>query len=291
MINFIALNFNFLEGIFDALDQPIVLADVEGEGKYIIRKINYALLRDSGMKAENIINKSLKQAISKNTYELVVGKYNEAFRTKKVVEFSHQVKVPNGDYYYETTIFPVLEGDECKQLFIVTKNVTKFKLAEKDLKKKEEMFKLLAENTIDVIGKLNMRGEVTHASPSIEQLLGYRPEELIGKNNLDYLHEADREESRARFIDAFKKNREGNSTFRMIRKDKSIVWVENRYKVVVNENGEREIIAVLHDVSKRKEIQDQLSTYAYAAIAMLEDKFGEKLSIAQLQKKLDKYIK
>lgn len=51
--------------------------------------------------------------------------------------------------------------------------------------------RLLIENTLDLITVLSNEGKVVYQSPSVERVLGYRPQELRGRNFLDFFHPDD----------------------------------------------------------------------------------------------------
>jgi PAS domain S-box-containing protein len=59
------------------------------------------------------------------------------------------------------------------------------------LQRREEHFRSLIEQALDLISILNADGTIRYASPSHERVLGYRPEELIGANALSYVHPDD----------------------------------------------------------------------------------------------------
>jgi len=59
-------------------------------------------------------------------------------------------------------------------------NVQKRTQTEKALKESEEKFRLIAENSIDVIWKTDTRLKFTYLSPSLYESTGYKPEEWIG---------------------------------------------------------------------------------------------------------------
>jgi len=68
-------------------------------------------------------------------------------------------------------------------------NQTKKKLA-----KSEELYRLIAESTNDVITlqDFNLKATFTYVSPSIKNVAGYEPEELLGKSPFDFIHPDDR---------------------------------------------------------------------------------------------------
>jgi len=61
------------------------------------------------------------------------------------------------------------------------------------LQQREEHFRSIIENASDIITILDEDGTITYASPSIERILGYQPDALIGRNAFDIIHPEDRE--------------------------------------------------------------------------------------------------
>jgi len=68
------------------------------------------------------------------------------------------------------------------------------KQTEKKLAKSEELYRLIAENTSDVITlhDFNLQATFTYISPSIKDISGYEPEELIGKSPFEVIHPDDK---------------------------------------------------------------------------------------------------
>ncbi len=65
------------------------------------------------------------------------------------------------------------------------------KRAEENVKRSEEYFRLVTENSSDIITILEADGTIKYVSFSIERILGYSKTELIGKKVLDYVHPED----------------------------------------------------------------------------------------------------
>jgi PAS domain S-box-containing protein len=65
--------------------------------------------------------------------------------------------------------------------------------AEEALRTSEEKYRLIVECQNDLILKLTPDGGILFASPSIRELLGYRPDEIVGTNLLSLVHPQDYE--------------------------------------------------------------------------------------------------
>ncbi|MBW3553881.1 MAG: EAL domain-containing protein [Gemmatimonadetes bacterium] len=56
----------------------------------------------------------------------------------------------------------------------------------------ERHFRSLIENALDTITVIEADGTIRYESPSVERVLGFRPEELLGRNVFEYVHPQDR---------------------------------------------------------------------------------------------------
>jgi two-component system, cell cycle sensor histidine kinase and response regulator CckA len=63
-------------------------------------------------------------------------------------------------------------------------------------------YRALAEGTLDIITVVDEFGTIVYKSPSIEQHLGYRPEDLIGRNLFEFVHPDDIPRVRTAFDDS-----------------------------------------------------------------------------------------
>ncbi len=75
------------------------------------------------------------------------------------------------------------------------------------LKRSEERFRALLRNALDIITVLDANGAISYASPSVQRVLGYAPEELVGGNVADLIHPADL----ARVLEALRNLRAGEA--------------------------------------------------------------------------------
>jgi diguanylate cyclase (GGDEF)-like protein/PAS domain S-box-containing protein len=74
----------------------------------------------------------------------------------------------------------------------IIEDVTERLAAERTLAARELLFRSLIENASDTITVVRADGTITYESPSLLRVLGYAPEELVGRNIFDFVHERDR---------------------------------------------------------------------------------------------------
>lgn len=127
----------------------------------------------------------------------------------------------------------------------------------------EDRYRLLARNMTDVITRHGRNGAVLFVSPAAESLFGVGVNELSGHGMFDRVHVADRPAFLTALADAavlgearsveFRIRRDGDSEHQAGR----FLWVEMRCRPLDQagdkaKHGDREVVAVLRDVSERK---------------------------------------
>jgi PAS domain S-box-containing protein len=125
-------------------------------------------------------------------------------------------------------------------LYSIVHDVTEREKAEKALRRSEERFRQIADTEGDFIWEVDAEGLYTYVNPVVEKILGYRPEELVGKLHFYDLFAPDvREELKAGAMGTFA----GKTSFREfvnpnIRKDGACVILETNGSPIIGESGE-----------------------------------------------------
>lgn len=130
---------------------------------------------------------------------------------------------------------------------------------DEDLKKKESYFRCIIEDSQDIITVLNIDGIIQYESPAIEQVLGYKPEELIGKNVFEFIHLDDKQRIFNIFLEGIKEV--GHTEVMELRfkhKDDSWRFLEAKAKNLLDKNEVTGIAISSRDISERKRYEDEL---------------------------------
>lgn len=147
---------------------------------------------------------------------------------------------------------------------------------QESLRESEELYRLLAEHSTDMITKHNREGIFIYASPASRELLGYAPAELQGRNPYELFHPDDIGVVRESHEKIMREPGVNAVSYRMRRKDGAYTWLETTSKMIHDpETKEFEnIICVTRDVTKRKETE--------ARIQLLQDQLAHAARISLL---------
>jgi len=128
---------------------------------------------------------------------------------------------------FERTFRPVELPDGAGNLWMY-RDVTDHRERERALRELKERFQAFVENSSDIITVLDADGVVQYESPSIERVLGYSQEELVGENAFEYVHPDDRADLLEQFADAQdQSDGTGIVEYRFRHADGSWVWLES----------------------------------------------------------------
>jgi diguanylate cyclase (GGDEF)-like protein/PAS domain S-box-containing protein len=185
----------------------------------------------------------------------------KAIDDKKSHSFEYRMIDADGDVVWLRDIVHVaVESGVPTQLFGVMIDITERKETERKLRESEERFRSLVQNASDLITILEKDGTIRYESPATERILGYRPEERIGKNAFDYLHPDDADRAKATFADALDNPAEVRPPveFRLYHKDGSWRHMETTRTNLLQDPAVMGVVANSRDVTERKEAEKAL---------------------------------
>lgn len=147
--------------------------------------------------------------------------------------------------------------------------VAEGKRLQEELKASEILFRRLAETSRDMIALINLDGELTYASPAVEEVLGWAPDQLLGQNYLSSIHPNDVPVVEAVFEEALAGGMPGIFQYRRQKKDQTYTWLEGNIRMYRDAVNEKPVgfVAVVRDIASRKAAEEELSS----ALSLVEN--------------------
>ena len=126
--------------------------------------------------------------------------------------------------------------------------------AQADLIKREQLYRLIAENSSDMISKHNLEGVFEFVSPSCFSLLGYEPEEILGRNIYDFFHPDDLSSIKTIHSRILDEPGPILTEYRLKNANGDYLWMEVSSSAFVNNEDEfsGEVLSITRNIQKRK---------------------------------------
>jgi PAS domain S-box-containing protein len=111
-------------------------------------------------------------------------------------------------------------------------------VVEIELRRQQTLYRLIAENSSDIIALVALHGgRFTYVSPSIEHVLGYTPDEILGVEWWTLLDPKDSDRI-TQSVQSIREREPVTETARVRRKDGTWTWIEARADAVLEDDGQ-----------------------------------------------------
>jgi len=205
---------------FDAMLDPVALLETDGT----VRQCNRAFADFLGRDAGALVGQKCYRLIHQTEDHIQGCPLLRALHSG----VRETMELPVGEKTLYVVLDPIKASDRQVSGFVhIMRDITERKRVDEELQKSEERFKQIIENAVEWIWELDAQGLYTFASPMVRNILGYRPEEVVGiKHFYDFFHTEDRESLKKAAFEVF----EGQRPFREfvnrnVRKDGETVWL------------------------------------------------------------------
>jgi PAS domain S-box-containing protein len=139
------------------------------------------------------------------------------------------------------------------------RDVTDRKRAEELLRESEERYRALFRDNPSMFFTMDSEGKIISVNPFGADQLGYTVDELIGQPVLNVFYESDREAVAGQFkICLQNPGQIYHWQFRKIRKDGSLLWVEEVSRAICGSGSDMNVLVVCQDITERKRVENAL---------------------------------
>ncbi|KSU62793.1 hypothetical protein AS034_11875 [[Bacillus] enclensis] len=138
-------------------------------------------------------------------------------------------------------------------------DITEKKEIEAKKQKSDEKYRLLAENSSDIINLHEPDGSYIYLSPSISSL-GFSPDELVGRHPYDIIHPEDQQKIEELLSSLNEEDHVIQVTYRVKGSEGEYSWFESVLKAIFDpESGEiLNIVSVSRNIEERRKIEEQI---------------------------------
>jgi PAS domain S-box-containing protein len=203
------------------------------------------------------------------------------------------------EIYVELSLSPIepkYESDgDGRFVLAVVRDITERKRAGEALRESEERFRSLIQNSSDLITVLEPDGIIRYESPSVERVLGYHPEERIGKKTFDFVHPEDEGRVQSTFTEALDDPGQVQRPveFRWRHKDGAWRHMETIRINLLHDPTVEGVVSNSRDITERKQSEERLQRSLDALVTIHEagQAFGTTLNEGELGQRLLKMVR
>ena len=260
----------------------LLLEDSEADAELILHKLRKAGLEFTERRVDS--REGMLKNLSEFEPHLILADYSlpgftaiDALRLLKDRRIDVPVILVTGSHSEEVAVECIKQGAEdyilkssLKRLPSAVLNSLKKREAERRraasetaFRRSEAMYRLIAENTRDLVAVVDLRFKCVYASPSHETVLGYGPAELLGASRATLFHPDERKLVEKTLANALISHESQRYETQLRHKDGHWLLFESVMGVILDDQKQpQQVLIVSRDISERKRAEQEIRKLA-----------------------------
>lgn len=175
--------------ILDNVSDVIVTTDVD----FRIRSWNRIAEEYYGAEEASVVGKKISELVDFEFYDTSLEDVIKDLLNKDNWSGEASFVTKKGETkYFHYALKGIYDENHIKIGYLSTgRDITEKKLADEQVKKSEQFYRTLIADSLDGMILLDKEGQISFASPSVKNVLGYEVEEIIGRNAFEFVHGED----------------------------------------------------------------------------------------------------
>lgn len=248
------------KSLFAENTDAIVYLDLAGE----ILRVNKAF--------ENLINQDKKDCHGQNFFAIlqpnrlvkVVQAFNQTVHGEAAIVDTEYVMADGSEAVLQVKFIPMIVEEEIRGVYAIIKDMTTERFSKQALMASEERFRLIAENSSDLIHLLGENGQFVYLSPSHQKVLGYDLDKLENMELNEIVAKADQPVIVRALATAYQEGNAVTAEIRFIDQLNKALWFELRIQPVFTKSDHfKHMVVVARDIQERKRYEVKLRKLAY----------------------------
>jgi len=244
-----------------------IIAKIDARAKWTF--LNDAACEFFGKPRERLLGTAALAVVRPEDAERTVQTVEAAQATKEPIKgFVNRMITHAGTRVVEWNAYPLFD-DQTKfaGVQMTGRDITQRIQMEEVLRESEARYRLLAENTTDLIWTMDLSLRYTYMSPAITRMRGYSVEEIVGTTVQETMTPASLEVARKALAEQLAMERAGGADpnrstkleLEMYCKDGSTIWTEMNMTFLRDPDGRPTgILGVTRDITQRKRAEEAL---------------------------------
>ena len=137
----------------------------------------------------------------------------------------------------EYTSTPVIDKGNIVGAVVTFRDITERKRMDEILRRNEERYRSVFESAANLIISIDSDGIIVDSNNRSQEILGYAPNEIIGKGFLDLIHTDDREKAQVSLDMVLSKGFDYHKRYRMVSKDNTPIDVQMNAAAATDASG------------------------------------------------------
>ena len=260
---FLRQSHEFVSTVLNSINDLIAIIDVND---YRIVGVNNSFLKEYQLKEKDVIGKTCYEVTHKHpvpcTLPECICPIVDMLKTGKPVVVEHLHYTHNGErLYVEVSASPIRDKNgKIIQAVHAVRNITERKKMEDALRTSEQSLKTIFSSMKDGLVETDLEGKILRVNNFFCELLGYKPEELVGKSALTYYPKEDWKRIKESF-ERFMKEESSNISWELNLRAKNgdLIPVSSRRTLLKDKDGKPiSVMAIFRDIREMKLLQGQL---------------------------------
>ena len=256
-----------LKTLAEAIPQMVWTATPEGYNDYFNRRwAEYIGRPDRDRDADGF------GRVHPDDRETAVAGWRHSLRTGEPYNAEYRLRDGSGAYHW-FVVRAVAQRDETGAIvrwFGTSTNVDELKRTQEALTRSERLYRTLIETTTEGVWVLDENDVTTFVNARMAEMLGYLPEEVLGRPVWDFTNALGRSEGEAVKAKAMAGESTANDA-RLIRRDGTEIWVHIAASALRSDDGSiRGVLGMVHDITARKRAEAMQHLLAEASGALAQ---------------------
>ncbi|MEJ2716334.1 MAG: PAS domain S-box protein, partial [Deltaproteobacteria bacterium] len=251
---------SLMESMLEAIPAPVFFKNTD----HVYLGCNEAFAKFMGLPKETFIGKSVFDVAPKELAAVYRVQDEALFESAGSQVYESSVETGNGaihDVIFHKATFADSSGTVAGLIGVIL-DITERKRAEDALKESEQRYRLLADNTLDVIWQIDLDLRITYVNPAITRLTGHTVDEWIGTSLSEHCDRENFEKMTQAVSAEISKGPASSGTVleaEFLKKNKEPISVEIHGKAIFSHDGlPIRVQGVTRDITDRRRAESAL---------------------------------